>query len=124
MQQRSADALLAAISQSSNEVTQGWMRLMAAAPAAANAPWLPVNPALQATYLEKQTRLWAGLLAGEPQALAAPERGDRRFSHREWRKTRHYAYLMQSSLLACRYLEELVEQAPLGAPAKERARFA
>ena len=100
------------------------MRLMAAAPAAANAPWLPVNPALQATYLEKQTRLWAGLLAGEPQALAAPERGDRRFSHREWRENRHYAYLMQSYLLACRYLEELVEQAPLGAPAKERARFA
>src|SRR5438309_291733 len=41
MQPGSADAVLAAIAQSSNEVTQGWMRLMASAPASAGAaPWL------------------------------------------------------------------------------------
>jgi polyhydroxyalkanoate synthase len=124
MQQRSADALLAAISQSSDEVTQGWMRLMAAAPAAANAPWLPGNATLQSAYLEKQTKLWTGLLAGQPPPLAAPDPGDRRFSHREWRDNRYYAYLMQSYLLACRYLEDLLEQAPLDSPAKARARFA
>jgi len=124
MQQRPADALLAAISQSSNEVTQGWMRLAAAAPAAANAPWLPSNAALQSAYLEKQTKLWTGLLAGQAQTLAAPQPGDRRFSHRDWHDNRYYAYLLQSYLLACRYLEDLVEQAPLDAPAKARARFA
>ena len=124
MQQRSADALLAAISQSSNEVTQGWMRLMAAAPAAANAPGVSANAALQSAYLEKQTRLWAGLLAGQSQALPAPDPGDRRFSHREWRENRYYAYLMQSYLLASRYLEDLVEQAALDPAAKARARFA
>jgi polyhydroxyalkanoate synthase len=123
MQHRSADAL-AAISQSSDEVTQGWLRLMAAAPAAANAPFLPGNAALQSAYLDKQTKLWTGLLAGKPQPLAAPEPGDRRFSHREWRDNRYYAYLMQSYLLACRYLEDLLEQAPLDSSAKARARFA
>jgi polyhydroxyalkanoate synthase subunit PhaC len=124
MQQRPADALLAAISQSNNEVTQGWMRLMAAAPAAADAPWLPGNAALRSAYLEKQTRLWTGLLAGQQEGLVAPEPGDRRFSHREWRENHYYSYLMQSYLLASRYLEELVEHATLDAPAKERARFA
>src|SRR3970282_1965383 len=121
MQQRSADALLTAISQSNNEVTQGWMRLMAAAPAAANAPWLSANAALQSAYLEKQTQLWTGLLAGQSQALPAPDPADRRFSHREWRENRYYAYLMQSYLLASRYLEDLVEQAALDPGAKERA---
>src|SRR5438132_7965538 len=41
MQSGSPDAVLAAIAQSSNEVTQGWMRLLASAPASAGAaPWL------------------------------------------------------------------------------------
>ncbi len=97
---------------------------MAAAPAVANAPWLPHSAALQSAYLEKQTKLWTGLLAGQAPALAAPEPGDRRFSHREWHQNRYYAYLMQSYLLACRYLGDLVEQAPLDEPAKARARFA
>ena len=40
MHSGSPDALFAAISQSSNEVTQGWMRVLANAPAAAAAlPW-------------------------------------------------------------------------------------
>ena len=97
---------------------------MAAAPAAANAPWLSANAALQSAYLEKQTQLWTGLLAGQSQALPAPDPADRRFSHREWRENRYYAYLMQSYLLASRYLEDLVEQAALDPGAKERARFA
>jgi polyhydroxyalkanoate synthase len=128
MQPGSPDALLAAIAQSSNEVTQGWMRLLAAAPAAAGAmPWLSgaqPDPALQASYLEQQTRLWSALLAGRREALAEPEPGDRRFSAAEWRENPYYDYLCQSYLLAARYLEQLVEAAQLEAPAKARARFA
>jgi polyhydroxyalkanoate synthase len=120
----SPDALLAAISQSNNELTQGWMRLLTSAPVAPDASWLAANPALRSSYLEKQSRLWNAMLAGRSETLAAPEPGDRRFSHPHWRENPYYDYLKQSYLLASRYLEELVEQAALDAPAKERARFA
>src|SRR2546428_6453462 len=132
MQSGSPDAVLAAIAQSSNEVTQGWMRLMASAPASAGAaPWLADLQrnsaklgAMQAAYLEKQSKLWSGLLAGQSASLADPAPGDRRFSAKEWRDNVYYDYLKQSYLLASRYLEELVEGAELDAQAKERARFA
>src|SRR6266850_2134828 len=132
MQPGSPDAVLAAIAQSSNEVTQGWMRLMASAPASAGAaPWLADlqrNSAklgvMQAAYFEKQSKLWSGLLAGQSASLADPDPGDRRFSAKEWRDNAYYDYLRQSYLLASRYLEELVEGAELDAQAKERARFA
>jgi poly[(R)-3-hydroxyalkanoate] polymerase subunit PhaC len=132
MQPGSPDAVLAAIAQSSNEVTQGWMRLMASAPASAGAaPWLAELQrdsaklgAMQAAYFEKQSKLWSGLLAGQSASLADPAPGDRRFSAKEWRDNAYYDYLKQSYLLASRYLEELVEGAELDAQAKERARFA
>ncbi len=132
MQLGSPDAVLAAIAQSSNEVTQGWMRLMASAPASAGAaPWLADLQrnsaklgAMQAAYFEKQSRLWSALLAGQSASLAAPAPGDRRFSAKEWRDNAYYDYLKQSYLLASRYLEELVEGVELDAQAKERARFA
>jgi polyhydroxyalkanoate synthase len=124
MQPGSPDALLAAISQSSNELTQGWMRLMAEAPTATGAPWLSASAALQSSYLEKQSRLWSALLSGQSHALVEPEPGDRRFAHREWRENPYYDYLKQSYLLASRYLQDVVEQAALDEPAKERARFA
>jgi len=41
-----------------SDATQGWMRLMAAAPN------LERNSALQAAYVEKQAQLWAAMLAG------------------------------------------------------------
>jgi poly[(R)-3-hydroxyalkanoate] polymerase subunit PhaC len=132
MQPGSPDAVLAAIAQSTNEVTQGWMRLMASAPASAGAaPWLAELQrnsaklgAMQAAYFEKQSKLWSGLLAGHSASLADPDPGDRRFSAREWRDNAYYDYLKQSYLLASRYLQELVEGAELDAQAKERARFA
>jgi poly[(R)-3-hydroxyalkanoate] polymerase subunit PhaC len=128
MQPGSPEALLAAIAQSGNEMTQGWMRLMAAAPAAAgNAPWLAElqrNTALQSAYLERQAKLWAALLAGRREALADAAPGDRRFAHREWRDNPYFDYLKQSYLLAAQYLEELVEKAELEPLARERARFA
>ena len=123
MQHGSPDALLAAISQSSNELTQGWMRVLAAAPGAAAAPWLAGNTALQSAYLEKQAGLWNAMLAGRKEAVATPPPGDRRFAHPAWRDNPYYDYLKQSYLLASRYLEDLVEQAALDPAARERARF-
>ena len=125
MQAGSPDAVLAAIAQSGNEVTQGWMRLLSSASAAA--PWLAElqrNSAAQAAYFEKQTRLWTTLLAGQRETLAKPDNSDRRFAAREWRDNAYYDYLRQSYLLATEYLEGLVESAQLDAVAKERARFA
>jgi polyhydroxyalkanoate synthase subunit PhaC len=123
MQPGSPDALLAAIAQSSNEVTQGWMRVLASAPASAGAlPW--GNSALQRGYFEKQARLWTALASGKRETLAVPAPGDRRFAAKEWRDNPYYDYLKQSYLLAARYLDELVEAAELEPQAKARARFA
>jgi polyhydroxyalkanoate synthase len=119
----SPDALLAAISQSSNEVTQGWMRVLANAPAAAAAlPW--GNASLQRSYFDKQARLWSALASGKRETLAEPQPGDRRFAAKEWRENPYYDYLKQSYLLAAQYVEQLVDAAQLDAQAKERARFA
>ena len=120
----SPEALLAAIAQSGNEITQGWMRLLSGA---GPLPWmegLQRSRALQAAYLEKQTRLWNAMLAGRREAIADPAPGDRRFADREWRDNPYYDYLKQSYLLAARYFEDLVEAAELDGEAKERARFA
>src|SRR5688572_8884833 len=123
MQPASPEALLAAISQSSNEVTQGWMRVLASASAAAGAlPW--GNSSLQRTYFDKQARLWAALASGKRETLIEPQPGDRRFGAKEWRENPYYDYLKQSYLLAAQYLQELVESAELDPQAKERARFA
>jgi len=123
MQPGTPDALLASIASSSNEITQGWMRIMAGAPASAGAlPW--GNPSVQQSYFDKQARLWAALASGKRETLASPEPGDRRFSAKEWRENPYYDYLKQSYLLAARYVEELVEAAALEPQAKSRARFA
>src|SRR5437016_13755588 len=130
MQSGSPDAVLAAIAQSSNEVTQGWMRLLASAPASPGAaPWLADMQrnsgklgAMQAAYFEQQSKLWSGLLAGQSAALADPAPGGRRFSAKEWRDNAYYDYLRQSDLLASRYLEELVEGGEVGAQAKDGSR--
>jgi len=116
MQPGSPDALLAAIAQSGNAVTQGWMRLFS------SPPQIERNSALQAAYLEQQTKLWTALLAGRNESLV--EDGDRRFAAREWRENPYYNYLRQSYLLAAKYLEQMVESAPLDAAQKERVRFA
>jgi polyhydroxyalkanoate synthase len=113
MQPGSPDALLAAISQSSHEVGQGWMRAL---------PW--ADSSLRRAYLEKQAKLWAALSSGKRETLAEPEPGDRRFAAKEWQDNPYYDYLKQSYLLAARYLEQLVEAAQLEPQAKDRARFA
>jgi polyhydroxyalkanoate synthase len=116
MQPGSPDALLAAIAQSGNSVTQGWMRLFT------SPPQIERNSALQAAYLEQQTKLWTGLLAGRNESVL--DNDDRRFAAREWRENPYFNYLRQSYLLAAKYLEQMVESAPLEATEKERARFA
>src|SRR6185503_7728206 len=122
MQAATADAVLSAIAQSQNEVTQGWMRMMA------SAPWFAElqkgGGAIQADYYEKQMRLWSALLAGRSENVAETQGADRRFSSKEWRDNAYYDYLRQSYLLVSRYLEQLVEAAQLDETAKDRARFA
>src|SRR5262245_17463314 len=102
-QQGTPEAFLAAIAQSGNEVTQGWMRLAASAQAAPVPPWLAELQraaahagVIQASYLEKQTQLWTGLLAGRAGHVAKAEAGDRRFSAKAWRDNPYYDYLRQS----------------------------
>ena len=125
----SPEALLAAIAQSGDEVTQGWMRVLSSA--AGDAGWLSAlqrNSArlgsVQAAYFEKQTRLWTGLLSGPGEPVAAPPPGDRRFSGKEWRDNPYYNYLRQSYQLAAGYVEALVESCELEPFAKDRLRFA
>ncbi|HEX6155265.1 MAG TPA: alpha/beta fold hydrolase, partial [Burkholderiales bacterium] len=125
----SPEALLAAIAQSGDEVTQGWMRLLSSA--AGDTGWLADlqrNNArfgsMQSAYFEKQTRLWTGMLAGSAEQVAAPRPGDRRFSGKDWLDNPYYNYLRQSYLLAAGYLEDLVESCALEPAAKERLRFA
>ena len=105
------EALLSAIAQSGNSVTQGWMKLLASP---------PDLQALQGEYLEQQKKLWNSLLSGKDSSGEE----DRRFAAREWRDNPYYAYLKHSYLLASKYLEQAVESAPLDGAAKERARFA
>ena len=131
-QQGTPEALLAAIAQSSNEVTQGWMRVMAGASISPGIPsWLSElqrraadAASTQAAYAEKQAQLWAALVAGRTETVAKAEPGDRRFSGKAWRDNPYYDYLRQSYLLASSYVEELVEHAELAPAAKERTRFA
>jgi polyhydroxyalkanoate synthase len=116
VQPGSPDALLSAIAHSGDEVTQGWMRLLAAQ------PQFQKNTELQSAFLEKQSKLWSALLSGRKESFVDSD--DRRFAAREWRENPFYDYLRQSYLLASQYLTELVESAPLEGEAKERARFA
>ena len=112
----SPDAVLAAIAESGNAVTQGWMRLLS------SPPHLERTSALQASYLESQAKLWSALLAGRNESLIDDD--DKRFAAREWRENPYYNYLRQSYLLAAKYLQQAVDAAPLPEEQKQRARFA
>jgi len=118
----SPEAVLAAISQSTNELTQGWMRLMSTAPI--DSEWFRTSASLQKEFVEKQGRLWSALAAGREETVAAPSPGDRRFAHVAWSANPYYNYLKQSYLLASSYLAQALEDAALEPRAKERARFA
>jgi polyhydroxyalkanoate synthase len=112
----SPDAVLAAIAQSGNAATQGWMRMLA------SPPDLGAASALQSAYVEQQAKLWNALLAGRRETIV--DDGDKRFAAREWRENPYFDYLRQSYLLAAKYVEDVVTAAPLADEAKERALFA
>jgi len=114
--QPSPDAVLAAIAQSTNAVTQGWMRFFA------SPPEFEHSSELQRSYLDRQAQLWQALIAGGNPAVV--EDDDRRFASREWRDNPYYSYLRQSYLLAANYIEDVLERAPLEPRAKDRALFA
>jgi polyhydroxyalkanoate synthase len=100
------------------------MRLLSAAPGLESEFQRVLENAgeLRSAFLAKQSQLWSSLLAGRREALI--EDGDRRFSAREWRENAYYDYLRQSYLLATKYVQDVVDGAPLEPAAKERARFA
>jgi polyhydroxyalkanoate synthase subunit PhaC len=114
--QLSPDAVLAAIAQSTNAITQGWMRFFA------SPPDFEHSAELQRSYLDQQAKLWHALIAGGNPSVV--EDDDRRFAAREWRENPYYNYLRQSYLLAARYIEDVLGRAPLEPRAKERALFA
>ncbi|HEY6821588.1 MAG TPA: class I poly(R)-hydroxyalkanoic acid synthase [Burkholderiales bacterium] len=114
-QAASADGVLSALGQATNEVP-AWLGELQRTSARAGA--------LQAKYFEKQGRLWSALLAGRKESVAAPQPGDRRFAAAQWRDNPYFDYLRQSYLLAGEFIEELVEVSDLEARAKERMRFA
>ena len=87
-----------------------------------SAPDIERSSSLQASYLEEQAKLWAALLAGRKESPVDDD--DKRFAAREWRENPYFNYLRQSYLLAAKYIEEVVEAAPLESQAKERTRFA
>src|SRR3954468_16936040 len=96
--QGTPEAFLAAIAQSGNEISQGWMRLMARPDAVPD--WMnelqrnaAAAASAQAAYLQKQTQLRSGLLAGTGEPVATPEPGDCRFSGKAWRDNAYYDYL-------------------------------
>ena len=138
----SPDALIASITQAGAQMSQGWMGLVAnLPPATAPSAWaagLAVDATrmakMQADLAEKQARLWTSMLARETGAgpgasdprpvVAAPAKGDRRFSAAEWRDNPYYDYLKQSYLLVSDYLSELVEAAQVEPREKDRLRFA
>ncbi|HEX7250997.1 MAG TPA: class I poly(R)-hydroxyalkanoic acid synthase [Burkholderiales bacterium] len=117
---------------------EAWMRLMAppVAPVSAADPiWLAglqsnaarateQFAAIQARYLEKQSRLWTSMLAGKPETVIEARPEDRRFSGKAWAENPYFDYLKQSYLLASSYVDELVESAELDPETKARTRFA
>ena len=114
-QAASADAVLSALGQATNEVPSWLGELQRTSERAG---------ALQAKYFEKQGRLWSALLAGRKEAVASAPPGDRRFAAAQWRDNPYFDYLRQSYLLASEFVEELIEASDLEARAKERMRFA
>ncbi len=113
-------------------MAKNWLRMAASAPGqpppADYLAQLNRDPArvgaLQASYLEKQLKLWHALAAGKAAEPAVrPEAGDRRFAAKEWRDNPYYNYLKQSYLLAGELLAQLVDSAELEGQAKERLRF-
>jgi polyhydroxyalkanoate synthase len=114
-QAASADGVLNALGQVVHDVPSWLVELQKTSERAA---------ALQKSYFDKQGRLWSALLSGRREVIAVTPPGDRRFSSAQWRENPYFDYLRQSYLLACEFIEELIDASELEARAKERVRFA
>ena len=89
--------------------------------------------ALQTGYFQQQMALWGAMLGRESRQAASPvlgpgkgkdeASGDKRFAAHAWRDSVYHDYLCQAYQLNSRFLNDLVETAELGAPAKQRLRF-
>ena len=83
---------------------------------------------VQARGLQEWTALWrtvgARALGQEVEAVAAPARGDRRFSDPAWTDEPVYDYLKQAYLLAARQLQDFVAEAPVDDAVRAQVDFA
>jgi len=83
--------------------------------------------ALQARYFQQHRALLQAMLGGAggapEDAVASPDRGDRRFSSAEWRRNPWFDYLRQSYLINARFVAEWVDVLDAEPRAKEQLRF-
>lgn len=81
---------------------------------------------MAAKYQRDQMSLWLslfGLQEADGEQAIAPERGDRRFSGKEWRENPVFNYLKQSYLLASNMLLEIADNTHLDEQEKNKLRF-
>lgn len=87
-----------------------------------------------AKLVEAQMKLWEDNLAlwetmrkrmtgEEAEPVAAPERGDRRFSNKAWEEDIFFDYLKQSYLVSSHWIQSLVEGAETDEQTKQKASF-
>ncbi|TMH50713.1 MAG: class I poly(R)-hydroxyalkanoic acid synthase [Betaproteobacteria bacterium] len=83
--------------------------------------------ALQGRYFQLHAALWQSVFAREAgrdtAPIAAPDRGDRRFSSAEWQRIPWFDYLRQSYLINSRFLSDWIEALEVDPREKERLRF-
>lgn len=74
------------------------------------------------------TALWRGfgerIMGGSPEPVAAPERGDRRFSDPAWTEEPVYDWLKQAYLLSAKRMQEFVAAAPVDDATRAQVDFA
>lgn len=82
---------------------------------------------IQRHYYQRHFDLWMSMArtphAGPRAAVAAPDKGDRRFHAPEWQQLPFFDYLKQAYLLNSRWLAEVVEAADLDTQTKNKLRF-
>jgi polyhydroxyalkanoate synthase len=77
--------------------------------------------AVQQDYLQQMGAVWMGSLTGAAAVPAA--KGDRRFAGEEWKNSPYHEFLRQSYLVNARYVNDLIERAPLDDKTRGRMRF-
>ena len=84
--------------------------------------------AMQQEFYRKHLQLWMSFsqspapVAAQP-PLIEPARGDRRFAAPEWQQLPYFDYLKQLYLLNSQWLTQLIEEAKLDVPTKNKLRF-